>query len=174
MRTIHVGAALALCATLSCKGGSEGPGLPSASEGFRPLLDGTDWTGWGKPAGADAAHWTRRQELLACESPAAPLWTEQAYADCELALDVRAVEGRPSAVVHARGPRGFEVAVQCKPDGQWSHLRARIRGDEIDVDIDGEPSQGKLPGVRASGALGLSSEGPGRLEFAKLRVRETR
>jgi hypothetical protein len=147
---------------------------PAADRGFANLYDGVGFGGWRKPTGADAAHWIARDWTLVSESPAPALWTEPEFGDCELQLDVRAVEGRPTAIVHARGPGGFEIAVQPKPEGEWSRVRLTVRGEEVDVDVDGESSAGKLPGVRARGPLGVSGEGGGRLELANVFVRPLR
>jgi hypothetical protein len=145
---------------------------PQADRGWKTLYDGTGFAGWRKPSGADAAHWLPRDWTLACESPAATLWTAADHGDCEVLLDVRAVEGSPTAVLRARGEKGFEIAVKPKSGGEWTRVRARFEGDALDVDIDGERSEFEMPDVAARGTLGLLGEGGGRLEFANLFVRD--
>lgn len=139
-----------------------------------PLFNGRDFSAWTAPVGADAAHWSIAGGKLVCESPSNPLWSAAEFSNCELYVDVRAVEGRPSCVIHARGPKAFEIALEPRPDQSWSHVHARIVGDEIDIEVDGEPSQGVMPKVRARGPIGLSGEGGGRLEFGNVSVRELR
>jgi hypothetical protein len=138
----------------------------------RPLLRGDEFTGWRAPVGADAAHWTLRDGRLSCEAPAGPIWTEREYGDCEITLDVRLIEGRPTAVLRARGERGFQLELEPKPTGEWSHIQARFVGDMMDVEIDGQPSAGQMPGVPQSGPIGLAAEGSGSLEFARVAVRK--
>jgi hypothetical protein len=138
----------------------------------RPLLQGSDFAGWKAPVGAQAAHWTLRDARLACEGPAAPIWTEREFGDCEITLDVRLIEGRPTAVLLARGAQGFQIALEPKPTGEWSHIKVRFTGDKNDVSIDGQLSAGLLPGVAKQGAVGLSVEGLGSVEFARVAVLE--
>ncbi|HUR29749.1 MAG TPA: hypothetical protein VM509_16275 [Planctomycetota bacterium] len=137
-----------------------------------PLLRGNTYTGWRGPVGADAAHWTLRDGRLSCEGPAGPIWTEKEYGDCEITLDVRLIEGRPTAVLRARGERGFQLELEPKPTGEWSHIQARFVGDNMDVDVDGQPSAGRLPDVERVGAIGLAVEGSGSLELARIGVRK--
>ncbi len=148
--------------------------VATQDEGFVSLYNGMDFKNWRAPVGADAAHWTVRDWTLVCESPATPLWSEQEFGDCEVIADVRAVEGHPSFVLHARGPKAFEIALEPKPKEEWSRIRVHIVGEKIDINIDGELSNGEMPKVRARGPIGLSGEGGGRLEFANVYVRELR
>lgn len=140
----------------------------------RPLLSGDDFAGWHKPSGAQAAHWTQRDGRLACHAPAAPIWTEQEFGDFEITLDVRLVEGRPTAVLFARGAKGFQIALEPKLTGEWNHIKVRFDGEANDVDVDGQASAGTMPGVAKSGAIGLSVEGVGSVEFARVLVHDLR
>jgi hypothetical protein len=153
---------------------SDSRSSPESDRGWASLYDGRGFSGWKPPTGADAAHWLARDWTLQCESPAPVLWTDGEFGDCELVLDLRATEGRPTAIVHARGPGGFEIAVQPKPEGEWSRVRLTLRGSDVDVDVDGEKSAGRMPEVRARGAVGISGEGGGRIEFANVFVRSLR
>ncbi len=164
---------LAALAT-ACDSTPQAAPFSGATDGFQPLTKGSDLGGWQLPAGADGAHWSMREGSLTCEAPAAALWIVREFGDCVLSLDARALEGRPTLVLHARGPGGFEVAFDPKPDSKWSRVRVRLKGEDIDIEIDGEPSQGTLPYVRAKGAVGLSTEGSGRIEIANLSVLEQR
>ena len=138
----------------------------------RPLLQGSDFVGWQKPVGITAAHWTQRDGKLEGQALAAPLWTEREFGDFEITLEVRTLEGLPTAVLLARGPKGFQVAFEPRPTGEWSHIRAKFTGAMNDVDIEGQTSAGVLPGVALHGAIGLAAEGWGRVEIANVRVRE--
>jgi len=138
----------------------------------RPLFRGSEFTGWRALAAADAEHWTLRDARLTCEAPGGPIWTEQEFGDCEITLDVRLIEGRPTAVLYARGTRGFQIALEPKPTGEWIHIRAQFVGETNDVDIDGQVSAGLMPGVAKAGAIGLSVEGSGSVEFARVGVRK--
>ncbi|MEO6711657.1 MAG: hypothetical protein ABI054_13070 [Planctomycetota bacterium] len=138
----------------------------------RPLLRGDDYRGWHEPVGAEAAHWQLRDGKLECQAPAAPIWTEADFGDCEITLDVRVLEGHPTAVLFARGPQGFQVALEPRPTGQWSRIRAKFEGEANDIDIDRELSAGVMPGVAKHGPIGLSTEGGGRVEFANVMVRD--
>ena len=138
------------------------------------LLKGNDFAGWHQPVGAEAAHWTLRDARLTCEAPAQPIWTEQEFGDFEVTLDVRLIEGRPVAVLFARGAKGFQISLEPKPTGEWSHIKVRFEGDLNDVDIDGQASAGLMRGVAKSGAIGLSVEGSGSVEFVRVGVHKLR
>lgn len=145
--------------------------VAQADLGFTSLYDGVSWAGWRAPRGAPAAHWSFQDWKLACDASVEPLWSSEEFGDCEWIVDVRAAEGRPTAVLHLRGAGGFEVSMEPKPEGQWSRVHVRATGRDLDVDIDGERSAGAMPKVAPRGPLGISAEGVGRLEFANLFVR---
>ena len=138
----------------------------------KPLLRGDDYAGWRAPVGSDAAHWTLRDGRLSWEAPAVPIWTDKEFGDCVVTLDVRLIEGRPKVVLRARGERGFQLELEPKPTGEWSRIQARFVGENMDVDIDGQPAAGQLSEVPRLGAIGIAVEGSGSLEIARFAVLE--
>ena len=148
--------------------------LATADQGFKSQYNGVDLAGWHAPDAAEASHWRADDWRLSCEALAAPLWSTKEWGDCEIIVDVRLVEGRPTAVLSARGPKGFEIALEPKPDGTWSRMRVLSEGAKASVDIDGQPSKSTRESAPAFGPIGLSVEGAGRLEFANIYVRSLR
>jgi len=146
--------------------------VATADQGFVSLYNGIDLNGWRPLAPALSAAWRAQDWRLSAAVPASPLWSTRDFGDCELIVDVRATEGQATAVVHARGQSGFEVAIEPKPGNAWSRVRARIEGSRASVDIDGKLSTAKLEQAPRRGPIGLSGEGAGRLEFANVYVRE--
>jgi hypothetical protein len=148
--------------------------VATADEGFTCLYNGLDFSGWRGLPPVKLSAWSTQDWRLAASAPAVPLWSVDDWGDCELIVDVRAVEGHPTAVVFARGAAGFQIALQPKPGKVWSRVRVRIEGSKASVDIDGQPSKSTREQAPARGPIGLSAEVGGKLEFANIYVRELR
>lgn len=146
--------------------------IATADQGFVSLYNGINLQGWRPLAPAIAAAWRAQDWKLAADAPASPIWSAGDFGDCELIVDVRAAEGQPVAVVHARGQSGFQVAVEPKPGNAWTRVRLHLEGARLSVDIDGQKSKSTREQAPRRGPIGLSGEGAGRLEFANVYVRE--
>lgn len=62
--------------------------VAAGDEGFRPLFNGHDLTGW-KAEGDAPSHWTVKDWMLSYDGKGSTLWSQESFADFELICDWR-------------------------------------------------------------------------------------
>jgi hypothetical protein len=105
-------------------------GQPDAekAEGFVPLFNGKDLTGW-KAYGGKADNWAAEDGLLVCHGKGGGwLGTERQYADFEVRLEYRLRPGGNSGV-YVRAPErghisrvGMEIQILDDNDPRYAHI----------------------------------------------------
>lgn len=136
MRPALLPAAFALAAALAASGGSH-PRLAGAAdtpaEGFRPLFNGTDLTGWVNVNTAPGTFFVKDGQIVTTGKPTGFLRTDRQYENFELELDWMHVEktktansglfvwGDPVPAVGTPYTRGIEVQVLINyPKVDWA------------------------------------------------------
>jgi hypothetical protein len=141
-------------------------GAEKSDDGFTPLFNGKDFTGWQGSKGG----WTFEPDgVLAWKEKAGDIWTEKQYADFVLEFDYKVAKGSNSGVfIRAGNPRdpvqtALEVQVYDshgkgrglhhsgavydamapsknveKPAGEWNHMTILANGPVIQVTLNGE------------------------------------
>jgi hypothetical protein len=171
------------------------------SEGFKPLFNGKDFTGWrfsgGKEDGARAAtNWKAQDGMILLSGGSEPhLATEQEYADFELRLQWRALrdpynsglfirsgqkvganqinlaKGKEGDFVNGKVKGAKPVPQLQKPAKEWNDWRVLVRGDKVTFWCNGQKAW-EATGIRpAKGYIGIQAEGAP-IEFRNLRIRE--
>ena len=151
-------------------------------EGLSPVYTGVDLNGWrveGNPAAWSAKDWT-----LTCDGSGgvSTLSSTETYGDAEHWIDFR-WSGKSVGDWRQRiGLRGSNLATmlageptspELKP-GQWVRLKARLRGNQVTLTVNGIVlvKDRAVPGIPAAGAWVLKSPGDGKsMEFANLLVK---
>jgi len=157
------------------------------AEGHRPLYTGVDLRGW-KSETLDRWQASDWRLVLKAGEAGKPLWTDAAFGDCELIVDVK-VAGKspndaalllrssesPGATVSLSElmPRGDTPAQEGIKWGAWNRVGVTVRGRTVTLKInDREIRRQEIPtDAPAKGAIGLVDIGAG-VEFANLLVRE--
>ncbi len=170
-------------------------------EGFKPLFNGKDFTGWrfsgGKEDGAtEAPNWKVKEGVIALSGGGSPhLATEHEYADFELCLEWRALRERYNSGLFIRSGRKVnanqinlakggegglitssakgakKVPELQKPAGEWNEWRVRVQGDKVTFWCNGKLAWEATGLTPAKGYIGLQAEGAP-MEFRNLRLRE--
>jgi hypothetical protein len=151
-------------------------------EGLHPVYTGVDLAGW--RVEGNAGGWTPQDWILSSGGTggASSLTSTVTYGDAEHWIDFR-WSGKTVGDWRSRiALRGIEVATmltaeapapELKP-GQWARLKARVRGNQVTLTLNGVvlAKDRPVPGIPASGAWVLKSPGDGSsLEFANLLVK---
>ena len=117
-------------------GGELKAGMAAPEEtGFETLYTGTGLAGWDAAKGWKAADWQLRT------AEGGTLWSERAFGDGELILDVNAKKGTQVGVV-LRGDDG--TSIKWAANGSWQRTRVKIGGGEIILSDANGKEEGRL------------------------------
>jgi hypothetical protein len=137
-------------------------------EGFQPLFNGKDLTGW-KADDQAKQHWTVVDGIIKYDGKSRDLWTEQAFTDFVLKVDWR-IEGNADSGIYLRGTSkaqaniwnnplgsgevyGYRTDAKLpeevrkaatpkkkadKPIGQWNTFVITLKGEQLTVVLNGE------------------------------------
>ena len=124
------------------------------SMGHRPLYNGADLRGWNckTPERWKPSDW---QLVLDDGPPTEPLWTDDAFGDCELILDCKHAAAAP--VVLVRGTDAVTtILLDGLPPGNWGRFTITIKGGECTVQLNGrEVRRVPIDGAAGKRAIGL-------------------
>jgi hypothetical protein len=193
--------ALSLLAAVAALHAEGGISEKEKSEGFKPLFNGKDFTGWrfsgGKEDGArEAANWKVQDGMILLTGGSEPhLATEQEYADFELRLEWRALrdpynsglyirsgrkvdanqinlaKGKEGDLINGKAKGGKPVPQLQKPAREWNDWRVLVRGDKVTFWCNGQQAWEATGISPARGYIGIQAEGAP-IEFRNLRIRE--
>lgn len=157
------------------------PGVVApVDQGFRAIFTGLDLRGW-KSSEQTAARWNASGERIrlkpgvAGTTPPATLWSEKAFGDLELILDVRPPKDGAGTLpfVCLRGSEAGKIELRGAEKGASSRFKVTVKNRTASVQREnGETWTVELPSVLpARGPIGLGDT-LGQLEFMNLYVRE--
>ena len=139
---------------------------PAAADDWKPLFNGTDFTGWTKPDGKPiTGGWIVKDGALVRNSPGGDIWTTDRYGDFVLELEFKTT-GNSGVFIRTDKPRdnvqtGIEVQVDVprgKPNrhsvgaiydlvaptkepvkkDDWNRMTVTAKGNLLTVDLNGE------------------------------------
>jgi hypothetical protein len=176
-------------------------GARPVEDGFKPLFNGKDFTGWrfsgGKHDGAkEAPNWKVKDGLIQLSGGGDPhLATQREYADFELRFEWRAHRDKYNSGLFirsgqkvnanqinlAKGAEGGFIGGKVKgakpvpdlqkPAGEWNEWRVLVQGDKVTFWCNGKRAWEATGLKPAKGYIGLQAEGAA-IDFRKLRIRE--
>jgi hypothetical protein len=174
--------------------------IAEEDKGFRNMFTGLDLTGWATDEGKDK-HWTAKDGVLHSDGKGGALQTKTPFGDAEFMVDFRFAKAfgntAPCVFVLRKGdgkvkdvelsltPNGSFVFTAdngfwkddfkgLKPTGQWNRLHASLKGESVQVTVNGM-NLGKLVPILAppkDPSFALRPEGE--IDFRSLFVREAR
>jgi|SRR6516225_12495929 hypothetical protein len=192
---------LLLLAAVASVYAQDGISEKEKAEGFKPLFNGKDFTGWrfsgGKEDGArEAANWKVKDGMILLSGGSEPhLATEQEYADFELRLQWRALrdpynsglfirsgrtvgsnqinlaKGKEGDLINGKAKGAKPVPDLQKPAKEWNDWRVLVRGDKVTFWCNGQKAWEATGISPARGYIGIQAEGAP-IEFRNLRIRE--
>jgi hypothetical protein len=140
----------------------------AGEDGFRPLFNGKDLTGW-KADEQAKQHWAVADGIIKYDGKGRDLWTEQSFTDFMLKVDWR-IEGNADSGIYLRGSSkaqaniwnnplgsgevwGYRTDAKMpdeirkaatpkkkadKPIGQWNTFVITLKGEQLTVVLNGE------------------------------------
>ena len=165
-------------------------GAPGPSDGFTPLFNGKDLSGWGYKSGdkfegkleASDGRYTAKDGMIVVNpgKGIAQLWTTREFPkDFELRLEFRAAVNADSGLF-VRKPqlqvRDYPVAgpykslKSYKPQ-DWNEIVVVVKGGVAHCTCNGEVLEAALK-VPETGGIGLEAD-RGQMEYRNLRLKET-
>ena len=121
---------------------------PAASDdGFRPLFNGKDLTGW-KADEQAKQHWRVADGIIQYDGKARDLWTEQAFTDFVLKVDWR-MEGNADSGIYLRGSSKAQANIWNNPLGS-----GEVWGYRTDAKMPEEIRKAATPKKKADKPLG--------------------
>ncbi len=193
-------AALALLAACAAPATAQGLSAEERQQGFVPLFDGTDFTGWrfsgGKfGPGQLPKNWSVGEGMIRLSGGGAPhLATEWEYDDFDVRLEWKAHKKGYNSGFYIRSGRqvgahqinlaqkdcghlmggakgGVAVPELQKAPGEWNSWRVLAVGDTVTFWCNGQKAW-EVTGFKAPrGYLGLQAEGAA-IDFRNLRIKE--
>ncbi len=151
-------------------------------EGLNPVYTGVDLAGW--RVEGNASVWTPKDWILSSAGTGGPstLTSVVSYGDAEHWIDFR-WSGKTVGDWRSRiALRGIDLSTMLAGEplapelksGQWARLKARVRGNQVTLTLNGIvlAKDRPVPSIPAAGAWVLKSPGDGNaLEFANLLVK---
>jgi len=140
----------------------------AGEDGFRPLFNGKDLTGW-KADEQAKQHWAVADGIIKYDGKGRDLWTEQSFTDFMLKVDWR-IEGNADSGIYLRGSSkaqaniwnnplgsgevwGYRTDAKMpeeirkaatpkkkadKPIGEWNTFVITLKGEQLTVVLNGE------------------------------------
>jgi hypothetical protein len=200
-RTLSLFAGVAALVGMAALQADEGISEKEKAEGFKPLFNGKDFTGWrfsgGKEDGArEAPNWKVKDGMILLSGGSEPhLATEREYADFELRFQWRALrdpynsglflrsgqkvganqinlaKGKEGDFINGKAKGAKPVPQLQKAAKEWNDWRVLVRGDKVTFWCNGQLAWEAAGIGPAKGYIGIQAEGAP-IEFRNLRIRE--
>lgn len=147
------------------------------AKGHRTLYNGVDLRGWKTetPERWQAADWKLVQKA---GEPGKPLWTEEAFGDCEIIIDCKlgktAADKKPGILLRGQTDPATALMLPLTGTGKWERFVITVKGNAAECALSNTPARGGkefASGTPARGPVGLLDVG-GDVEFGNIYVRE--